>query len=167
MGLRVCDIDCDTNSLLITRGVWKGIEGPTKGGKDRRVPMTDRLRLALDEMTTGVNEDAYVLTGGSKPMGRGSLKHHVRVAEGAAAGKPANKCKGRLHTLRHTFCSALVRRGVHPRVVQRLAGHSKLTQTERYMSVGDGQLHEAIVALSGNGAAANAPQADPPDEKTE
>lgn len=48
-------------------------------------------------------------------------------AEAAAAG-----LRGTLHWLRHTFCTALVQAGVSLHEVQRLAGHSSITVTERY-----------------------------------
>jgi len=38
-----------------------------------------------------------------------------------------------LHILRHTFCSHLAMRGAPTRAIQRMAGHSSIATTERYM----------------------------------
>jgi len=54
---------------------------------------------------------------------------------------------GRLHDLRHTFCSHLVMGGVPLRTVQVLAGHASITPTGRYA-----RLAPESPARSGHGA---------------
>jgi integrase len=54
---------------------------------------------------------------------------------------------GRLHILRHTFCSRLADRGVPAGHIQKLAGHASITTTERYMHYSDEGLGKAIAAL--------------------
>jgi site-specific recombinase XerD len=49
-------------------------------------------------------------------------------ADAAAAGLP-----GTLHWLRHTFCTHLAQKGVSAHDICRLAGHSSITVTEKYM----------------------------------
>src|SRR5512135_2028600 len=56
---------------------------------------------------------------------------------------------GRLHVLRHTFCSRLADRGVPAGHIQKLAGHASITTTERYMHYSDEGLGKAIAALDG------------------
>ncbi len=56
---------------------------------------------------------------------------------------------GRLHILRHTFCSRLADRGVPAGNIQKLAGHASITTTERYMHYSDEGLEKAIAALDG------------------
>src|SRR5438105_11822288 len=41
--------------------------------------------------------------------------------------------RGRLHVLRHTFCSRLAMRAATVKAVQELAGHASLMTTQRYM----------------------------------
>ena len=56
------------------------------------------------------------------------------------------------HALRHTFATALLSRGEHPKVVQSLVGHSSITQTmDTYSHLLEGMgsgavdgLHEAF-----------------------
>jgi site-specific recombinase XerD len=41
--------------------------------------------------------------------------------------------KGKIHILRHTFCSHLAMRGASAVQIMELAGHTKLEMTMRYM----------------------------------
>lgn len=168
LALKVEDVDFTARELYIHRSMWRGEEGPTKGGKDRRVPISRRLHKVLREACAGASRKAYVLTGTNESLTRSQLKHRARVVEARALGCTARECPGRIHVYRHTFCSNLVRSGVHPRAVQKLAGHSSLRQTERYMSVSNQQLHNAIDMLDtlDLGAGADVTQPDSPDEKT-
>jgi integrase/recombinase XerD len=54
------------------------------------------------------------------------------------------------HSLRHYFCSALIRRGVGVEAVRLLAGHSKLDVTQRYVHATGDDLRAAIARLPGN-----------------
>lgn len=60
--------------------------------------------------------------------------------------------------LRHTFCSHMAIRRAAARAIQVLAGHSKLTTTERYMHLTEKVLEDTIELLEppsgGNGVAA-------------
>ena len=54
------------------------------------------------------------------------------------------------HSLRHYFCSALIRRGASVEAVRLLAGHSKLDVTQRYVHATGDDLRAAIARLPGN-----------------
>lgn len=51
------------------------------------------------------------------------------------------------HTLRHTFASWLVQRGIDKYIVQKLLGHSKGEMTERYAHLAPDNFSQAIQAL--------------------
>jgi integrase/recombinase XerD len=64
------------------------------------------------------------------------------------AGIPYRDEKGRVvdfHALRHSYITMLVRRGVNPKLVQKLARHSTITLTlDRYTSVDDAEVRDAL-----------------------
>jgi len=53
------------------------------------------------------------------------------------------------HTLRHTFATNLVAKGIPLRAVQELLGHSTILMTERYAHVGAQTLRSAVASLEG------------------
>ena len=53
------------------------------------------------------------------------------------------------HTLRHTFASWAVMRGVTLKELQELLGHASLAMTMRYAHIGNKQLDEAVESISG------------------
>lgn len=53
------------------------------------------------------------------------------------------------HTLRHTFASWLVENDTNLYLVKELLGHSDLKLTERYSHIGENQLKQAVMGLSG------------------
>lgn len=62
------------------------------------------------------------------------------------------------HTLRHTFVSRLVQRGVNLKVVQELAGHKSISVTMRYAHLAPGHLVDAVKVLE------QVTRLDPPDK---
>lgn len=52
-----------------------------------------------------------------------------------------------IHTLRHTFCSNLIQKGVPITTIQKLANHKKITTTMRYAHLSQEQLKNAIDIL--------------------
>jgi len=54
---------------------------------------------------------------------------------------------GRLHILRHTFCSRLAMRGVQVMAIKELAGHASLSTTMRYMHLSPCAKRDAILML--------------------
>ena len=60
---------------------------------------------------------------------------------------PTTKPLGRLHILRHTFCSRLAMRGATAKSIQELAGHQHLSTTQRYMHLSPAARESAIRLL--------------------
>jgi site-specific recombinase XerD len=54
---------------------------------------------------------------------------------------------GRLHILRHTFCSRLAEAGAPAGHIQKLAGHPSIRTTKRYMHYSKEGKERAIAAL--------------------
>jgi integrase/recombinase XerD len=101
-----------TDILGLLREWWK--ERPT--GQDHDVPAPERV------LFPGYR--------GKHLSSRQISRLFKQTAREAGITKPVT-----LHTLRHSFATHLLERGVDIRVIQALLGHSKLTTTARYASV--------------------------------
>jgi site-specific recombinase XerD len=135
--LKVGDIDSAQEIIRIVQA---------KGRKDRNVMLPlDILGLLRDwwkERLTGQDKGVPAPERVRFPGYRG--KHlsarqlsrlFLETAKAAAITKPVT-----LHTLRHSFATHLLERGVDIRVIQVLLGHSKLTTTARYARVATGMI---------------------------
>lgn len=108
----------------------------TKNGKTHAVPLTKRAQEAL---TTLQNSSGDTLV---FPAGYEVLKNafHRITAH-------CNLNDVTLHTLRHTFASRLVQRGVPLQTVSGLLNHSSLTMTMRYAHLAPLNYTNAIAVL--------------------
>ena len=140
LGLRWRSVHFDNNRLLVRENAQGARVGPTKGGRDRWVPMTRQLRAAL-ERAERLGERVITLDSGA-PLSASRLRRLLVRAQ-ARAGLEA---KG-AHVLRHTFCSHLAMRGVSAVKIQKLAGHAHLSTTQAYMHLAPSSLDDAIAAL--------------------
>jgi len=135
--LKVGDIDSAQKIIRIVQ---------SKGRKDRNVMLPadilDLLREWWKERLTGQDKGVPAPERVLFPGYRG--KHlstrqlsclFKQTAREAGITKPVT-----LHTLRHSFATHLLERGVDIRVIQALLGHSKLTTTARYASVATGMI---------------------------
>ncbi len=114
----------------------------SKSGKVRYIPMTKRVatllasrEMALEDRTT--------------PFWKGwtnSKIHHI-WNHGRSHMNMMGDPQFVSHTMRHTFCSRLVQRGVDIVSVCQLAGHSSITMTMRYSHLKPDNLADAIKAL--------------------
>lgn len=119
--------------------------GPTKSGKERKVPLTDRLGSALAAAPC-TGELVFARTDG----------RHVPIdwlrSCLARAAKAADLRRIRWHDLRHTYASNLVMAGVPVRRVQDLLGHASISMTEKYAHLAPGGSDEVMRALDGGQA---------------
>jgi integrase len=120
----------------------------TKGGRDRNVPMTDRLKALFDSLQEGGSGDLVF------PNSKGKVQTQIPSAfkRGLADAKlndgvENKKLRASFHTLRHTCASRLVQAGVDLYRVQRLLGHSTPVMTARYSKLADADLKQAIQAM--------------------
>jgi integrase len=91
-----------------------------------------------------------------KPMDHNSLYHREYKALLKEAGLADQGIT--FHSLRHTFGTALFKRGEHPKIVQSLLGHASIVQTMdtyshllEYIGVDDGAFVERHAPLLGVG----------------
>lgn len=132
LALRWQDIDWAGSVLTISRAVSAGIEGPTKTGHVRRVPMADQSAAALKglaQRSDFTSPDDYVFCNAyGRRLDGSALRRRYKHARDKAGLRPL-----RWHDLRHTFGSLLVAGGVDLVSVQDAMGHSQLATTSRYL----------------------------------
>ena len=128
------------------RSDWCGHVTVPKGGRSRRVPMTQRLTGALKSARHLRSNRVLSLPDGS-PITRDRVIKAVRGAQRAAGVTQG------VHILRHTFCSHLAMRGAPARAIQKLAGHADLSTTQRYMHLSPAATEDAIRLLDGRAVA--------------
>jgi site-specific recombinase XerD len=131
--LKVGDIDSAQKIIRIVQG---------KGRKDRHVMLSPRVHGLLRDWWTvrptrqdvGVPPAERLLFPGRKKGKPLTTRQFNRLfhqtADAAGITKPVT-----LRTLRHSFATHLLERGVDIRIIQALLGHSKLDTTARYTRV--------------------------------
>jgi integrase len=107
----------------------------TKSGRRREVPLNAESYTALVSL-------------GPKESGRVFRKRSLRKAyENAVENAKLDDVN--FHTLRHTFASWAVMRGVSLKELQELLGHSSLAMTMRYAHLAPERLRSAVTRLEG------------------
>jgi integrase len=107
----------------------------TKSGRRREVPMNDDSYRALVSL-------------GPRTNGRVFKTRYIQTAYNNAVAV-AKLDDVNFHTLRHTFASWAVMRGVTLKELQELLGHSSLTMTMRYAHLAPEHLRAAVSRLEG------------------
>lgn len=136
------DLDFKRGHLHVRRQEWRGVVGLPKGGKPRTVPMTDRLASAL-LAHRHLRGPRVLLRDDGRSVTRKVFWLWVRAGQRRAGMEQ----DGKIHVLRHTFCSRLAAAGVPAKAIQELAGHVHITTTQRYMHLAPAAKDAAIVAL--------------------
>ena len=129
--LRWRHVRFEDRTMVVVASMSAGVEGTTKSGKWRAVPLTREAFVALDGLSRRdwfTGPDDYVFCGpAGDPIEESALRRRFRRARDAAGLPPLP-----FHHLRHTFATLAIR-GLDPSTVQTLLGHSKITTTERYL----------------------------------
>lgn len=125
----------------------------TKGAKPRAVPLNGKAKASLSaliahrrERGDRMDDDAPLfLNADGHRLSRRGADYVLRgiFDECRISGKVTT------HSLRKTFATTMLNRGAQLRVIQVLLGHSSLATTERYLSVTDDQLNQAVGLLEG------------------
>lgn len=135
--LQVGDIDGEQKIIRIVQ---------SKGRKDRNVMLpADILGLLRDWWKERPTGQDVGMAGPERVIFPGYNGKHLSPRQISRLFKQAAKAAGitkpvTLHTLRHSFATHLLERGVDIRVIQALLGHTKLTTTARYASVATGMI---------------------------
>jgi integrase len=137
------DVDLPVRRLTIQRSDWCGHVTVPKGGRSRRLPMTQRLTSALKASRHLRSARVLCLPDGT-PITRDRVIKAIRGSQ-----RVARLANGGVHVLRHSFCSHLAMKGAPARAIQELAGHADLSTTQRYMHLSPAATEDAIRLLDG------------------
>jgi integrase len=140
------DIDIDA-AVLTVRGE------AAKSGKARVVPLN---AVALDTLLQWNNQapsDTFVFPGrNGRRMDNINTSWRGLTRDAGLRGL-------RLHDMRHSFATRLVRGGVDLVVVQRLLGHHSVSMTEKYSHPDEDAKAAAVTVLESQGNILNFPKA--------
>lgn len=142
-GIRIREcINLTLNDVNLEEGYLKVING--KGGKNRTVPLNEKLQQNLKEYLENHRPHTNSLY-------FFALKKTGTVSEQYVNRKLKEACKAAgiekhvtSHILRHSFASYLVKKDAHVAVIQKLLGHASLRTTSVYLHVQQDDLVDAV-----------------------
>jgi integrase len=134
VALRWHDVRWSERVLVVERALSGDVEGTTKGGRIRYVPLGDQALGALDRLSrrpnfTSADDYVFATIAGDRPD-PSALRRRFIAARDAAGLPPL-----RFHDLRHT-AGTLLTRVLDPVTVRDVLGHADLKTTERYLHAG-------------------------------
>ena len=124
--LKAQDIDSQRMLLWVRNG---------KGGKDRYVPLPERLLTMLRAYWKLHKPSSYFFF--SKDKNTALSDASLQKTFKAALGESGIRKAASIHTLRHSFATHLLERGVDLRVIQELLGHKSPQTTAIYTHLTD------------------------------
>ena len=119
--LKVQDIDSTRMLVRVRNG---------KGGKDRYVPLPQRLLELLRAYWIRCRPEPYLFPNqnSSEPLSASSLQKTFKIV----VQESGIKKEASIHTLRHSYATHLLERGVNLRVIQEFLGHTSPQTTAIY-----------------------------------
>jgi integrase len=133
------NVDLDLRIITVRQSIWKDQVVSTKTHRERHIPMSDDVCAYLNNRT---ERTGFVF---ARPDGRPT---------GDLCGKVIRRICKRVglrricwYTLRHTFASQLVSKGVPLPAVQALMGHANIGMTMRYAHMAPSVLKDAVDLL--------------------
>lgn len=136
------DIDWSNRLVVFRRAASRGKVGPTKSGRERKVPLTPQLADALRAMPRRLRSDLVF----SAPDGSQLDTWHLSRRLDHYCAK-AGLRKIRRHDARHSFASQAVMAGVPLPRVQQWLGHSTIAMTMKYAHLAPATTAELTNAL--------------------
>jgi integrase len=160
LGLKWDDVNLETGKLQVRRQLTRTKDGLSftapKRGRSRSVRLTGSATAALKAHRAAQNEERLKIgslwqeTGLVFTTKKGTPLDASNLTYGSF--RPLLKRAGlpriRFHDLRHTAATLLLGRGVHPKIVQEMLGHSTITQTmDTYSHVLPDMQEGAVAAM--------------------
>lgn len=112
-----------------------------KGGREQEIPINKELNELLEMHIEGRDvEEALFISNYKKRINNRSVGlifqecvKDVRVEK-----------KISVHSLRHSFCTRLLDKGVNLKIIQVLAGHQSISTTEKYLHIAKSKLRKEV-----------------------
>ena len=123
INIRLRDIDTDRGVIHIRSA---------KGNKDRMVNLSPKLMLMLEAYARKYKPKEYLFNG---PYGGLYSESSIRNILKRARKESGIKKEIRVHTLRHSFATHMLEKGVDLRYIQEILGHKDLKTTMIYTHV--------------------------------
>ncbi|GAB5527408.1 MAG: site-specific integrase [Roseivirga sp.] len=125
ISLKITDIDSQRMKVKIRQG---------KGKKDREAMLSEKILKELRLYWKQYQPKTYLFEGhgGAQYSASSTQKVFKRALLKANISKPAT-----VHTLRHSFATHLLEKGVDIRYIQKLLGHKSITTTQIYTLLTD------------------------------
>lgn len=141
--LNISDV-IDSNGNIATLLTLQGQN--TKSGKPRTVPINRRAAQALKDYLA-TRPEAKPSEPLFKSSGRGRISRSmcIRMFENTFANAGIKGASS--HSMRRTFITTLHRNGTKIKVIARLAGHSSISVTDRYIDISEDEITEAVMGL--------------------
>ena len=141
--LEVGDVDL-ARGLIVVRHAFSGSEVLSpKSGHERVVPIAPELRVILEEaMRLKLRKARIILNVKGNTPSRVNVLSSLKALERRIGIREWS-----VHSLRHYFCTTLIRRGGSLEAVRVLAGHSGLEITQRYVHANGADLRATISRL--------------------
>jgi integrase/recombinase XerD len=135
--LKVQDIDSSRMLLWVRNG---------KGGKDRCVPLPERLLELLREYWRLRHPRLYLFINlkNRKPLCPTTLQKTFKIV----LIQSQIRKEASIHTLRHSYATHLLERGINLRVIQEVLGHQSPQTTARYTHLTDKGLHTLVETVN-------------------
>jgi len=142
--LNYADLDLAEGTILVHRG--KGVGG----GKDRTAYIGPELRAILTAFLRERHRMNVVSPGlfASASARSGPLLSESSLVRIVRAVRRASGVAFSIHSLRHSFCTLLLKGGTPIHVVQALAGHASIVTTMRYTRVWSEDLSRGVARIS-------------------
>jgi integrase len=112
-----------------------------RAGSRRRILMTERVRSIVDMRLSGAGREQWLFLAETKS---GHIEASSLRKQHAKALKASNVASFELYTLRHT-CLTRWAKWMDPFTFHRVAGHTDMKTTMRYVHPSDADMDEAIV----------------------
>lgn len=130
--LSVGDIDMEAKTITVKR----------KGGQKQSIPINTELAKNIRQLSKGKEM--------SEPLLMSSFKKRITQRRVGMLVQGYLKLAGiikpniSVHSLRHSFCSRLLEKGVNLKTIQILAGHKNISTTERYLHIAKSRLRKEV-----------------------